>query len=506
MPACFNLNGNIASFILRKGPYLLVADNSLCCYLQNYSKGIWDCPQKPFECYSYTVTNTTDAPFLEFTVEFTNCYGCFSVYGRGGKCTVPLLAAQSLYIKRQRNGQIQEYTTYCESCVGFADGPTFVEQCAEWKRRNPAVRSNAFEPGDIYTIRWYPADGMVPANEMLVNLNIDTILSGTFPTSTPEASPIPTATPAPTDPTPTPFATDIPMATATNNGHSLWLVGNNYFGQLGDGTYVGKSSLVQTGLVGNYWKTFSCGYRHAAGILTNNSLYLWGDNSLLQVNGIEGPAVLAPLQLDQNEWKNVSCGYSNTAAIRNDGRLFTWGQPIFGALGNDQIDLQIEPVETVAGGTDWFQVSVGGNHMSAIKNDGSLWLWGSNSNYQLGNPSAALFVSSPIQSFYSTNDWAAVECGYNYTLAIKQDGTAWAWGANYGNLGLGVDSIVVSVPTAISTVTGVWGNLAASAEFAGGLNSSFLFTTPVPSGTQPTTTPTPTFLPTPTPTSTPAPT
>lgn len=100
----------------------------------------------------------------------------------------------------------------------------------------------------------------------------------------------------------------------------------------------------------------------------------------------------------------------------------------------------------------WNKISVINNTTVAIKNDGSLWGWGSQNGYNLfliGNSSIS---NHPIQ-IGTENNWKDVAVGSNYIIAIKTDGTLWSWGGNYyGQLGDGTNTNRTS-PTQIGTET-----------------------------------------------------
>ena len=75
--------------------------------------------------------------------------------------------------------------------------------------------------------------------------------------------------------------------------------------------------------------------------------------------------------------------------------------------------------------TDWAMLSAGGSHTVAIKKDGTLWAWGFNWWGQLGDGTNE-DKNIPTQ-IGTDNDWAIVSAGMGHTVAIKKDGTLWAW-------------------------------------------------------------------------------
>jgi len=76
----------------------------------------------------------------------------------------------------------------------------------------------------------------------------------------------------------------------------------------------------------------------------------------------------------------------------------------------------------------WAKISTSSQHTLALKKDGTLWAWGANSFAQLGD-NTELFKSSPIQ-IGTDEDWGEIGAGDKHSLAIKSDGSLWAWGSN----------------------------------------------------------------------------
>ena len=233
---------------------------------------------------------------------------------------------------------------------------------------------------------------------------------------------------------------------------TLWLWGYNNYGQLGNNTAVNKSSPVQTIAGGTNWKQVGCGQYHTAAIKTDGTLWLWGRNSYGQLGDNTIAAKSSPVQTiaGGTNWKLVGCGQYHIAAIKTDGTLWLWGQNSFGQLGDNTVANKSSPVQTIAAGTNWKQVSSGRHHTAAIKTDGTLWLWGRNSYGQLGDNTIAA-KSSPVQTIAGGTNWKLVGCGQYHIAAIKTDGTLWLWGQNsFGRLG---DNTVVNKSSPVQTIS-----------------------------------------------------
>jgi len=225
---------------------------------------------------------------------------------------------------------------------------------------------------------------------------------------------------------------------AVKTDGTLWTWGDNFYGQLGTSTNIARSSPQTTIAGGADWKQVAVGEDHMAAIKPNGSLWTWGRNQSGQLgtgNNIDRSSPQTTVA-GGTDWKQVSCGNINTAAVKTDGTLWTWGDNFYGQLGNSTNITRSSPQTTVAGGTNWKQVAIG-TIAVAIKTDGTLWTWGDNFYGQLGSGNTTS-RDSPQTTVAGGTDWKQVAAGLNHSTAIKNNGTLWTWGYNnVGQLGNG---------------------------------------------------------------------
>ena len=135
--------------------------------------------------------------------------------------------------------------------------------------------------------------------------------------------------------------------------------------------------------------------------------------------------------------------------------LWAWGFGSYGELGLGTTTLvNISPTLVMPSlSFNWSKISCMLYHTLAIKTDGTLWAWGYDDYGQLGDGTRRISgdsIPNPIQIGTST-DWVDVLSTAHSSFAIKTDGTLWAWGYNgYGGLGLG-DTTDRLVPTQVGT-------------------------------------------------------
>ena len=168
-------------------------------------------------------------------------------------------------------------------------------------------------------------------------------------------------------------------------------------------------------------------------------------------------------------WKSVSVGYSHNIAIANNGELWAWGLNHFGQLGDGTQIVKNTPIR-IGTDADWKLISAGNGPRSfnlAIKTNGTLWAWGNNTNGQVGD---GTFVHkfAPVQVSTDTN-WKEIATGYSHAMAIKTDGTLWTWGnSDYFALGYGTgfgQPLDKNIPTQLGTDK-TWKSVAAGDRYS----------------------------------------
>lgn len=186
-------------------------------------------------------------------------------------------------------------------------------------------------------------------------------------------------------------------------------------------------------------------------------LWTWGSNFYGELgrNGFINIAASSPVQTVSGgtNWRQVTATSANIIALKTDGTLWTWGRASFGILGNNNSTVnRSSPVQTVSGGTNWKQISAGGATVAAVKEDGSLWLWGSGAAGRRGDNVSTGYNSSPVQTVSNVTTWKSVSVGGTFGAAIKTDGTLWTWGNNQDGA-LGINSIL-NRSSPVQTISG----------------------------------------------------
>lgn len=214
-------------------------------------------------------------------------------------------------------------------------------------------------------------------------------------------------------------------AIGTDSYRYYYAWGYNGYGQLGDGS---NNTSYTPELVSLYqYKYVDAGSYHTITITDNGWLSAWGRNDDGQL-GVGTTASGNPHQAAMQDAIAAAAGGNHTIAIKGDGTLWGWGDNTYGQVGDDTDVDRLSPL-MIDSGTEWVAVAAGTNHNLALKSDGTVWAWGLNSSGQLGDNSND-DRWAPVQVAFLDNQIKTIEAGGNQSFAIKEDGSLWAWGAN----------------------------------------------------------------------------
>jgi len=314
--------------------------------------------------------------------------------------------------------------------------------------------------------------------------------------------------------------------------------GNNMFGQLGQGTVGGNLStpdrvILPTGVEG--WSQIASGSGHTLALAPDGRIFVWGSNSSgalgldSAANFNESSPTLLPFPAGVTAWQDIAAGGEFSLALDQSGRLWSWGLNVSAQLGLGDSGIgtnRIIPtlVPFPAGVTAWDGISAQTTNSSALTSDGRLFVWGQNSQGQLGLgdnthrsvptetpsiPGATItkhvFGHGPQSAKITTDDrlfvagfnmlgqlglgdttsrntftylptpagvagWNFVAVGNSSMLAITTDGRLFAWGQN-GNQHFGSSTIATGShlnPVFVPFPAGVtaWHEAAVGTSFA----------------------------------------
>ena len=195
-------------------------------------------------------------------------------------------------------------------------------------------------------------------------------------------------------------------------------------------------------------------------------VWAWGNNNASQLGNathsfglapapVNGPAN-APQFLDVTA---ISAGFEHALALKRDGTLWAWGQNTSGRLGDGTRTERPSPIQVHGDGGNGFltgivAIAAADGHSLAVDTLGQVWAWGDNVDGQLGDGTfAGRAFPARVHGAGGTGfltGVVSVAGGSAHSVALKSDGTVWAWGLGVsGQLGNG--QFVSSIPPGIAT-------------------------------------------------------
>ena len=215
---------------------------------------------------------------------------------------------------------------------------------------------------------------------------------------------------------------------------TVWGVGDDYEGQLGDGGPPGERTVpVQVRGLPRV-RAISAGMKHAAAIAEDGSVWTWGNNDTGQLGtGGFSASTTAVRVAGLPVGVSVDAGVGHTLVVDADGGVWGWGIDVTNA-GSEGLRSAV-PVR-IPTGERVKQVQAGDGFSAAVTTSGAVLAWGSRLDGVLGDGS--VFQRSTPTAVASLPPISAIAGGYLQSFAIARDGTVWAWGRNtFGELGDG---------------------------------------------------------------------
>lgn len=227
-------------------------------------------------------------------------------------------------------------------------------------------------------------------------------------------------------------------AIAGGSSRSLALKSDGTVWVWGDGTTTDSSTPVQVNELSGII-AIACGRWHSLALKSDGTVWAWGYNEAGQLGDGTTTDSSTPVQVSGlSGITAISGGIVHTIALKIDGTVWAWGYNGYGQLGNGTTTNSLIPVQvnelsgvTAISGMSW--------HNLALKSDSTVWAWGYNKVGQLGDGTTTRRLT-PVQVNGLSGAIAISGGGWGtgYSLALKSDGTVWAWGNNeYGQLGDG---------------------------------------------------------------------
>ena len=186
------------------------------------------------------------------------------------------------------------------------------------------------------------------------------------------------------------------------------------------------------------------------------------------------PAPAAPEASVAGGWKSVSFSADDSfgCGVKRSGALYCWGHDSVGQLGDGLPLSDQASAVRVGNGSDWKQVSAGGEHTCAVTTGGRLYCFGADDNGQLGDGGSNTLSSVPVEVRGGVTTWKSVSAGRDHTCARRANRTIWCWGDDdSGQVGDGAGAGAKTRPTQVGSAT-TWTSVSAGADHSCGRQSS----------------------------------
>uniref|UniRef100_A0A1B6FAI1 BTB domain-containing protein n=1 Tax=Cuerna arida TaxID=1464854 RepID=A0A1B6FAI1_9HEMI len=183
---------------------------------------------------------------------------------------------------------------------------------------------------------------------------------------------------------------------------------------------------------------------HVVAFTESGEIYTWGHNGYCELGNGTTNQILTPTLVNTNLLGKaiieVACGSHHSLALSSDGEVYAWGWNNCGQVGSALNTNQSVPKKVLSptGGKKAISIACGQTSSMAVIDDGEVYAWGYNGSGQLGiGHNINQQVPTKVMGLANVVI-VKVVCGYAHTLALSDEGTLYAWGANtHGQLATG---------------------------------------------------------------------
>lgn len=212
---------------------------------------------------------------------------------------------------------------------------------------------------------------------------------------------------------------------------SLWMTGDNTYGQLGNGTY--ERSNVPTRVIGlNNIVQVAVGENHCIALDGYGYAYVWGNNEYHAVSSSNDSYIAIPVIHTMSEITYIEAGSQTTFVIKRHASVYGQGQNNYGQLGNGTKNTALTPTK-VNNVVNANIVKSYGKHSFFIDID-TVFSCGSNDNNVLNSVDKTVLTPLPVCKA------GKIDTGKNHAVIIDEIGTVQSWGTNeWGQCGTGLN-------------------------------------------------------------------
>lgn len=130
-------------------------------------------------------------------------------------------------------------------------------------------------------------------------------------------------------------------------------------------------------------KKLAAGYGHTIALKEDGTVWILGCNKYGQIgNGSYNNAFTVEHRTELKNIIDISAGYRHSLALDKDGNVWAWGFNGSGQLGINSDETKVSPVK-ISSLSNVIAISAGYDYSLALTRDGTVWGWGANSSNQI---------------------------------------------------------------------------------------------------------------------------